>query len=283
MPPHARPLRTWLWLLPGLAVLAAVFAAPLMLLVGTSLHPHEGMGQVGEAWTLRNYSVLAADGFYWRLLFDTLVLATVVTGISLVFSFPVAYVLCRAPSAWRGVLTFIVIGPLMISAVVRNLGWFPILGDSGVLNWLLLGSGLVDQPVKLMHNFTGVVIGLVHALTPFMVLSLTTVLQKVSRDLEEVALSLGARPWQMVWLVLVPLSRPGLLAGGALVFTAALSAFMTPSMMGGRRVQVMATYVEQQYRALLNYPAGSAVAVLLLVLALLFTALTLRADRRGTP
>lgn len=271
----------WLLFAPGLIALLLFFILPLANLAVTSLHPHLGMGAVGIDWTLENYIEFFQDYYYFELLIGTFALAGTVVLLSAVIGCPVAYFLARTRTGWRGVLTFIVVAPLMISAVVRNLGWFPILGESGLINWLLLGSGLIDQPVKLLHNRTGVVIGLVHALSPFMILSLMTVIQRIPRELEEAALSLGASPFATFRMVVLPLSKIGFLTGGALVFTISLSAFMTTSMMGGRRVQIIATYVEQQFRSLLNYPAGATATVVLLFVTLAVVTVALRAERRS--
>jgi putative spermidine/putrescine transport system permease protein len=169
-----------------------------------------------------------------------------------------------------------VIAPLLVSAVVRNLGWFPLLSDSGLVNWLLMSLGLINSPLKFINNFTGVIIGLVHALLPIMILTLTTVIQRIDLDLEEAAANLGAGPLLVFWRVLLPLSLPGVVSGSLLVFSMAVSAYTTPAILGGNRVLVMATYIAQQFRAVLDYPAGSTAAAVLLLFTVLLTILALR-------
>lgn len=279
-----RPYRAWSagWftlLVPGLVVLSLVFVLPLVFLAANSLHPGAGMGQVGPEWTLANYVRFLGDPFYLGILVDTMVIGLIVVSICAVIGYPVAYFLARTRSRWRGTLTFIVIAPMLISVVVRNLGWLPVLGDSGLINWLLLSTGLTAQPVKLVYNLTGVIIGLVHALSPFMILSLVTVIRRIEPELEEAAINLGAGPFETFWRVVLPLSRPGLLAGGLLVFTLSVAAYITPAMMGGKRVLVMAVYVEQQIRSVLNYPFGATAAVVLLAVTTLCTLLALRVGR----
>lgn len=268
-PARRRPVRLGLALLaPAVIVLTLVFFAPLINLGAASLRAHEGMGVIGNTVTLGNYAEFFGDIYYWGLLLNTFAIAAGVILVTTAIGYPVAYFLARTRSRWRGTIMFIVVAPLMISAVVRNLGWFPLLGESGFINWLLLTLGIVQQPLRLIYNTTGVIIGLSHALSPFMILSLTTVIQKIPLELEEAALSLGARPFTAFRLVILPLSTTGLLTGGALVFTISLSAFMTTSMLGGGRVQTIATYVAEQFRALLNYPAGATAAIILLVITL---------------
>jgi putative spermidine/putrescine transport system permease protein len=192
---RARRRGSWASLsLPMLLTLAAVFAAPIVTLIGTSFFLMTGPASVGDEFTLENYRSFFTDLFYLRIIYNTFWLGAVVVICCLVIGYPVSYVLARTRSRWRGVLLFLVVAPLLISAVVRNIGWFPILSNSGLVNWLLLKSGLISQPVALISNLTGVVIGLVHALLPFMILTLTTVIQRIEPELEEAAISLGAGP-----------------------------------------------------------------------------------------
>jgi putative spermidine/putrescine transport system permease protein len=160
--------------------------------------------------------------------------------------------------------------------VVRNIGWFPILSNEGLVNWLLLKSGLISTPLPLISNFTGVVIGLIHALLPFMILTLTTVVQRIEPELEEAAANLGAGPLRRFTQVLLPLSLPGIVGGLLLVFTMAIAAYTTPVIMGGNRILVMATFIGQQFRTVLDYPLGATSAAILMLLAGILSLLALR-------
>ena len=267
----------WLWiLLPTLAVFGLIFAAPLADLILLSFHQMSGPAQVGVAFTLANYRAFVTDPFYIQMLLRTCGLGLLVALGCLGLGYPVAYFLARTPSRWRGFALFLVISPLLVSAIVRNIGWFPLLSQSGAVNWVLQGLGLIASPLPLINNFTGVIIGLVHALLPFMILTLTTVIQRIEGDLEEAAANLGAGPRQTFWRVLLPLSLPGVVSGSLLVFAMAMSAYTTPAILGGNRVLVMATYIAQQFRTVLNYPAGGTAAALLLVFAIVLTVLALQ-------
>ena len=189
------PGASWVLLsLPMLMTLALVFAVPIGCLIGLSFYSMTGPATVGDQLTAENYLNFFTDFFYFRILLNTFWLGAVVVISCLVIGYPVSYFLARTQSRWRGFLLFLVVAPLLVSAVVRNIGWFPILSNSGLVNWLLLKFGLVSQPVPLISNFTGVVIGLVHALLPFMILTLTTVIQRIEPELEEASASLGAGP-----------------------------------------------------------------------------------------
>jgi len=275
-----RPRASWGGLiLPAVLVLALVFVLPIGQLFLNSFHHHAGMGTVDPVWTLENYIKFLGDPFYYGILIETFMLGFTVVSICLVIGFPVAYFLARTRSRWRSTLIFVVVSPLLISVVIRNLGWLPVLGSSGVINWLLLNLHIVSEPLRMINNYTGVVIGLTHALSPFMILSLMTVIQRIEPEIEEAAINLGASPFETFWRIVVPLSRPGVLAGYLLVFTVVLSAFTTPGMMGGNRVLVMSTYIGQQIRTVLNYPFGAMAAVVLMLVTTAITLVALRLSR----
>lgn len=263
-------------LIPAIFALVLTFVLPLAYLAANSLHHSTGPGQVGAEFTLDNYYKFFGDRFYLQILLETFWLGAIVVSICAVLAYPVAYLIARISGRWRGILIFLVVAPLLISVVVRNLGFYPVLGDSGMINWLLLALGLITESLRLNNNFTGVVIGMVHALLPFMIIMLTTVIQKIDPELEEAAIGLGAGTVQTFWYVLWPLSRAGLLAGYLVVFTLAVSAYTTPAMMGGHRVLVMSTFVEQQMRSVLDYAFGATAAVVLVAGASALMLLSLR-------
>jgi putative spermidine/putrescine transport system permease protein len=262
--------------LPMVLTLAIVFAMPIACLIAFSFFSMTGPAMVGDELTLENYRNFFTDPFYFRILLNTFWLAGTVVLCCLVIGYPVSYFLARTRSRWRGLLLFMVVAPLLVSAVVRNIGWFPILSDSGLVNWVLLQSGLVTTPLQLIGNFTGVVIGLVHALLPFMILTLTTTIQCIEPELEEAAANLGAGPLRTFTHVLLPLSLPGIVGGALLVFTMAIAAYTTPVLMGGNRVLVMATFIGQQFRSVLDYALGATSAAVLMILAGLLSLLALR-------
>lgn len=268
------------FLLPMLATLAFVFAVPIISLLFVSLHSMIGPAQVGEEFTIENYVMFLSDGFYLRIIYNTFWLGGIVVLWCLVIGYPVAYFLARTKIRWRGILFFLAVAPLLISAVVRNIGWFPILSNTGLVNWILTTSGVIGEPLPLISNFLGVVIGLVHAVLPFMILTLTVVIQRIEPELEEAAASLGSGPIRTFLQVLLPLSLPGVIGGSLLVFTMAIAAYTTPVIMGGNRVLVMATFIGQQFRTVLDYPLGATAAGILMVLGALLTALALRAGNQ---
>jgi putative spermidine/putrescine transport system permease protein len=267
--------------LPGLLVMGVTFVFPLCILAVFSVMRDGRNGRLIYEATIQNYVVALSDPFYLSVLGDTILLGVMVAVICLALSFPVAYFLARTSSRWRGLLIFLALAPLTISAVIRNIGWIPVLGETGAINQLLMGLGLIDTPLRMINNFTGVVIGLVNALLPYSILLLMIVIQRVGREIEEAAINLGASRWQLVWWVLVPLTRRGTTAAGLLVFTLAIASYTTPAIMGGRRVLVMSTFIEQQIGVVLKNAFGSALTIILLLVAVGFIILSSRTfDRK---
>lgn len=268
--------------LPGLALLAAGFLAPMLLLAVYSVFRDGANGQVVGDPTLANYAAILTDPFYLRVLRDTVLLGLAVTVACACLGYPLAYFLARTQSPWRPVLMFLMITPLMVSSVIRNIGWIPILGDHGAVNTLLLTAGVIDGPIILMNNLAGVVIALVHALLPYMTLLLMTVIRTIPVATENAARSLGASPWRSFWTVVFPLSSRGLAAGCILVFTIAVSSYTTPTILGGGRVLVMATFIAQQIQSVMRYAFGSALTVVLFVVAVgLSTLASKRLEQSG--
>lgn len=268
----AEPRRDTIGLLllaPLLGLLAVVFLVPVLSLVPTSLRPYVAGRGIGEGWTVEHYTNALTDTFYLEILARTLGLGFVVTLATLVIGFPLAYILARSESRWRHWLTLLVIFPMLLNLVVRTFGWIALLARRGLVNQWLMALGITDEPLRLMFNFTGLMIGLTHIFLPVMVLVLIAVIQNIPRDLEEAAGVLGASRAAVFAKVVLPLSAPGILAGSILVFVLTVSALVTPRLLGGPTYKVVSTLVYEQFLQLLNWPAGSAVALLMTAIVLL--------------
>jgi putative spermidine/putrescine transport system permease protein len=253
---------------PGVLAMLALVVLPLVLTLSLSLYPFLPGGGVGDAMTLANYADVARDDYFHVIFARTFGMAILVTAICIAIGVPEAYVLSRLSPRWRAVSMVIVLGPLLISVVVRTLGWAVLLGNEGVINKMLLASGLIAEPVKLMFTFTGVVIALVHVLVPFMVLAVWTSLQKLDHATEQAAESLGAGLSTVLRRIVFPQVIPGVLSGGLIVFALAASAFATPAIIGGRRLKVVPTTIYDEFLGNLNWPLGAALAVVLVVIVL---------------
>ena len=258
----------WRLLVPALVLLLVGFVAPVGLLVPTSVRPYVPLVGITSGFTLRHYVRLLTDSYYLEIIGRTLALGLAVTVATLVIGYPVALFLARTRSRWRNWLTLLVVFPLMLNLVVRTFGWIALLAQNGLVNQALQAIGLVDGPVKLLFNFTGLMIGLTHIFLPFMILVLIGAIQNISRDVEDAARVLGAS-WGGAFLrVTLPLSAPGIVSGSILVFVLAISALVTSRLLGGPTYQVMSTLIYDEFLQRLNWPAGSAQSLLLTVIVL---------------
>lgn len=249
---------------PALAFMTVAFILPLLWLARLSLDRSTGGGVLIEDVTAENYLRFFQDPFYLGILWRSLWMSVAVTALSLVCSYPIALFLARTRSRWRGVLAILTISPLLVSSVVRTFGWMVILGDSGIINGLLRYFGLIDTPIPLMNNMLGVLIGLTEIEMPTMTLALMAGFSRLDTTLEEAARTLGASPWRTLLRVTLPLSAPGIVIGCLITFVLVMSSFITPSLLGGGRVYVMATAIYQEALETLNWPLAATVSIILI-------------------
>ena len=254
-----------LLLLPGLLALGVSFVLPMLWLLRASFST-SALDMASAEWTLANYADVVLDPFYWRVAGNTLTYGLSVAFFSVVFAYPIALFLSRTTSRWRGILTALAIAPLLTSGVVRTYGWMVILGDRGVINDTLQALALIDRPIRLSNNFLGATIAMIEILMPYAILAMLSGFGRLNRQLEEAASMLGANRLQVFWRIILPLSLPGVITGALLVFVLAISAFVTPRLMGGGRVFVLGTEVFSEATITLNWPLAAALAVLLLIL-----------------
>lgn len=253
---------------PSVLVMLAFVAAPLVMTLSLSLYPFSPSTGVGEGLTAANYLEIAGDEYFHTIFGRTMLMAVLVTALCILIGVPEAYVLSRLSSTWRAVSMVIVLGPLLISVVVRTLGWAILLGNEGAINKILLALGLIEAPIRMMFTFTGVVVALVHVLVPFMVLAVWASLQKLDAATEQAAQSLGASLPTVLWRIVFPQVIPGVLSGALIVFALAASAFATPAIIGGRRLKVVPTTIYDEFLGNLNWPLGAALAVVLVAIVL---------------
>jgi putative spermidine/putrescine transport system permease protein len=243
-----------------------------------SLHPYSPTKIALPELTLDNYLQIAAP-YYFRLFGRTLQLSLVCTAICVVFGYPVAYTLARAGPRKQTLGLFLLIMPLMVSAVIRLFGWIVILGRKGLINEALTGLGL--DPVRLLYTDTAVVIGLVDTFIPFMVLPLMATIERIPPSLEEAAQNLGANWYQMFRRTILPLSLPGLISGCLLVYSLSLSAFVTPALLGNPRQRMIGQQIYDEVLVSFNWPIASALSLTLVLLTAGVMFLALFATRRA--
>ncbi|MFZ5822933.1 MAG: ABC transporter permease [Bacillota bacterium] len=246
---------------PALVLLLFFFVLPYANMLFMSFMTPGQSGPYDPIPTLNNYLQTVSDPFNWKVLGRTLWYATLTTFITLVLGYPMAYHMSRASSRLKGVLLMLLISPLLVGVIIRSYGWMIILADKGLINTTLMQWGLIEEPLRLMYNPFGVMVGMVHIYMPFMVLSLAGTLQGIHPDVELAGRSLGASGWKTFWRVLWPLSLPGVFAGSILVWVLAVSAYVIPTLLGGNNVITAPMLVVQTIMDKFNWPLGSAQAM----------------------
>ncbi|MFN4172056.1 MAG: ABC transporter permease [Pseudorhodobacter sp.] len=256
---------------PGVIVVVIGLMLPLVLMLRNSLNRYDPSELMISAVTAENYLKFFSDPFYQEVLWRTVWISALSTGICLLAGVPVAYFLARhvSPFAKRLLLITILV-PLLIGNAVRTSAWMLILNDKGVLA-AFLGLFGHTGPLGLMYSSTGVVIGLVSVLLPFMVITLNSVFESIDQNLEDAGQSLGAGHLTVMWRIVLPLALPGILAGSVLCFILSMNAYATPVLIGGPTFHMMAPTVYQQIAKVMNWPFGSALAFILMAVTLVLT------------
>jgi len=262
---RSSPWAPWLPLLPALFALIVFFVIPLVAMVRLSFQESTNVAVAG-GWSLRHYVYIFTSDLYREIIWKSLGIGLLTTFITLIIGFPLANYYVHASPRYKGLMLFIIIAPLLINMVVRTYGWQIILGRTGFLNELLRLLGWINEPLALVYNFTGVVIGMTHVFLPFMVLSLSSALQSIDRRIYEGAEILGATDWQRFWTITLPLSRPGIIAGCILVFSLTQGAFVTPLMLGGTVGRTIASLVHIDTLVRFNWPRATAMANVLMLI-----------------
>ncbi|MFF5563462.1 ABC transporter permease [Streptomyces sp. NPDC012623] len=266
-------------LLPGLLALLLTYALPLVWVVRMSLNESGEGGLIRQTLSLATFGEVLGSSHYWNVIRQTVELGVLVTFFTLVVSYPVALFLARTTSRWRSLLMALAIAPLLISSVARTFGWMAILGRQGVVNKTLDALGLIDAPLHLANNLTGVVIASTEIYMPFAVLAMISGFGRLDPALEHAAASLGAPRRTVFRRIVLPLTLPGVLTAGLLVFVLSLSGYVTPRLIGGGRVFVLATEIYDEAITSLDWPVAAVLSMLLLAVFGVVIAVYLWAQR----
>ncbi|HTS07064.1 MAG TPA: ABC transporter permease [Candidatus Eisenbacteria bacterium] len=250
-------LPTWIWMV-------GLFAAPFAIVFAYSFLTRGVYGGVEHPWTWENYQRLF-DTLYLTILLRSFAMALVATLLCLFLAFPAALFISRSPKHKNLYLQLVML-PFWTSFLVRTYAWLFLLRDTGLVNTVLQKIGIIHSPLQLLYNDGAVLLGLVYGYLPFMVLPIYATLERLDPSLPEAAADLGARPWATLLRVIVPLSRPGIIAGAILVFIPCLGAYLTPDLLGGGRTVLVGNLVQTQFTTARDWPFGSAVSMLLMLL-----------------
>ncbi|WP_171179182.1 ABC transporter permease subunit [Ruegeria sp. HKCCD8929] len=263
----------YLWLL-------ALFLVPFVIVLKISLSdaaiarpPYmpqfdwaEGIWAFLRELDFENFIFLTEDDLYWKAYLSSVRIAVVSTLLTLIVGYPIAYAMGRAPEEWRPTLMMLVILPFWTSFLIRVYAWMGILSNEGVLNQFLLWTGIISAPLTILNTPTAVYIGIVYTYLPFMILPIYAALDRLDGSLIEAAEDLGCSRVQAFWLVTIPLSRPGIIAGCFLVMIPVIGEFVIPSLLGGSGTLMIGKVLWEEFFSNRDWPVASAVAVVLLLI-----------------
>lgn len=257
--------RPWILLAPALGAVIFLLVVPVLFIVVYSFWLRSATGAEIPGVYLDNWREVLTDPFYRDILFSTLRIAAITTVLCAVLGYLPAYFIATSTTRHKTLLLLLLILPFWISYIIRTMSWINILGISGALNQILVGLGIVSEPIQMLYNETTVILGLVHFLLPFMVLNVYVSIDAIDANLVDASRSLGAGSMQTFREVTLPLSLPGLAAGGLLCFVLAAGTYITPMVLGGPRDAMFANLVFEAIITQLNWPLGSALSIVLLI------------------
>ncbi|MDJ0823617.1 MAG: ABC transporter permease subunit [Paracoccaceae bacterium] len=291
-------MRRWVLIALPYAWLLALFLAPFIIVLKISLSdialarpPYmpqldfgaglAGLREFFAALDFENFWFLTTDDLYWKAYLSSLQIAVVSTFLTLLVGYPIAYGMARSAQEWRPTLLMLVILPFWTSFLIRVYAWMGILSTEGLLNQFLIGLGLVSDPLTILNTNTAVYIGIVYTYLPFMILPIYAALEKMDESLLEAAEDLGCSKFSAFWLVTIPLSRNGIIAGCFLVFIPAIGEFVIPSLLGGSDTLMIGKVLWEEFFSNRDWPVASAVAVVLLLILIVPIVLFQRNEQKA--
>jgi len=248
--------------MPALLAILVVVFLPIFWLSSLSFY------NVSGAFSMENYERIFESDLYRRTFVVTFQISVSVTVISVLLGYPLCYWLTKMTDRTAAILMVFVLVPFWTSVLVRTYAWLVLLQRNGIINSTLMSLDVIEEPLQLAHNLTGSIIGMVHIMLPFLILPLYATMRSIDTDLVRAAVGLGSSPRKAFWHVFFPMSLPGLSAGIVLVFILSLGFYVTPALLGGGRVQMLAQRIESTITIYSNWGASSALGVVLLLMAL---------------
>ncbi|GED28154.1 spermidine/putrescine ABC transporter permease [Brevibacillus agri] len=265
---------------PALLWMGVLFVLPMLLIALLSFLKRGTYGQVVYEFTLNNY-IRILDPLYGQIFADTLVVAILTTFLSIVCGYPLAYYISRLEKSSQQIWLLLVMIPFWINFLVRSYAWVIILRSQGVVNTILQSLGLITEPLPLLYNSGSVLLGMVYTLLPFMVLPIYVSLEQMDRRKLEAAYDLGATPWKAFWHVTLPMTKTGVVTGSILVFVSSIGMFVVPDVMGGAKSALIGNVIQNQFLSARDWPFGSALSIVLMLLSMLLILLYFRAAKAG--
>ncbi len=260
-----------LLVVPACLLVLALLIGPMILMFRISLNHYSPKELMVEAFSFDNYARAATDPYYQQIILLTLGIALLCTVLTLVIAYPAAYWLGRLQSRWKSLVVIATLFPLLVGNVVRSAGWMALFERDGLINVTLKRLHVISEPLELMYTPKAVIFGIIAVVLPYMILTISAVIENIPRDLEDAASNLGASAFKTFWRVILPLSAPGVAAGSILVFVLCMNTYATAVLLGGPRFKMMAPAVFDQFVRGNNWPMGATLAFLLLAVTMSFT------------
>ncbi len=258
--------RPWILLAPSLITLTVLMILPIGIMAVFSFYEFVTAGVEKEVYTSANWREFFTDGFYHMFLWKTVRVAAITAILCGLMGYPPAYFIAMSNFRHKWLLLLLLIVPFWISFTIRTFSWIHILGEQGVINVLLMKLGIVSEPLRLLYTEGAVVMGMIHFLLPYMILNVYVSIEGIDRNLISAARTLGCTAWQAFYEVVLPLSLPGLMAGLLLCFVLAAGSYVTPQILGSTRDALFGNIIFDTIMGQLNWPMGSTLSLVLLVL-----------------
>lgn len=257
---------------PVSAWMILLVAIPFIYIFVISFMKKGAYGGVVFGFTLNNF-IQVFDPLYLKVFGESLLISTLTTIICILIAYPFTYFIAEKTTIKKTIFMAMVIVPFLVSSLIRLFGWINLLRKDGIINSLLLQWGLIKEPLQLVYNNTGVMIGLVYMLLPFMILPLYSSIEKLDKSLLEACSDLGAKPVAAFLKVTLPLTMPGVFAGSILVFIPSLGYFFVTDILGGNKTQVIGNVIRNQFITARNWPLGAAISIFLIIITLVLVGL----------
>ncbi len=268
-----------IFLAPAWVIMIALFLAPLCIILVYSALTRGAYGGFAFPWTLESYTRLV-DPLYLIILLRSFWIAAASTAGCLLLGFPLALFISRSGSRKNLYLSLVIL-PFWTSFLIRIYAWMFLLRDTGLINSTLAKLGVIREPLPLLYNDGAVILGLVYSYLPFAVLPLYATLERLDKNLLEAAADLGARPWQTLVRIVIPLCAPGIRAGSILVFIPCLGAYLTPDLLGGGKSVMIGNLIQNQFTTARDWPFGSAISLMLMAIVMVLMYALVRRDKEG--
>lgn len=273
----------WLWLAPGIALFLPFFIIPMAVVLRNSFNRDDPLALMVSDLTLENYANILTDSYYLTVFSNSILVSLGVTLGTLLLGYPFAYYLVRYAKASRGFLLWVVYLPLMVSVIVRAFGWIVITADTGLINSVLMATGILKQPLIMLFELESMVPAMIHRYLPLMVLPLVNAIGKIDDSLYSASANLGAGHARTFRKVILPLTAPGIVAGSQLVFANVLSDFVIPNLLGSTRFRLLAPVIYEEAAVQVAWATAAALAMVMLVLVTLMLLLSNWTFRRLAP